>query len=101
MYPIIRLPREFRELAGSTAKIYQAMYEGKLAFLVATDHKVGNGCTTFDETQDETRLSALEYEIRDLKKLILQGGSYTADKTKKQRAEGEIRTRVVASTVPF
>ncbi|MGZ4865537.1 MAG: hypothetical protein ACXV5H_12210 [Halobacteriota archaeon] len=34
MYPIIRLPRDFRELAGSRAEIYQTSYEGSLAFLV-------------------------------------------------------------------
>ncbi|MGZ4922279.1 MAG: hypothetical protein ACXV3U_08860 [Halobacteriota archaeon] len=34
MYPIIRLPREFRELAGSRAEIYQTTHEGSLAFLV-------------------------------------------------------------------
>jgi len=33
-YPIIRLPREFRELAGASAEIYQTSYEGGIAFLV-------------------------------------------------------------------
>ncbi len=33
-YPIIRLPRAFRELAGSKAAIYQTVHDGKLAFLV-------------------------------------------------------------------
>ncbi len=33
-YPIIRLPREFRELAGSQAEIYQTSYEDGIAFLV-------------------------------------------------------------------
>ncbi len=33
-YPIILLPRAFRELAGSKAAIYQTVHEGKLAFLV-------------------------------------------------------------------
>lgn len=33
-YPIIRLPREFRELAGSQAEIYQTSYEDEIAFLI-------------------------------------------------------------------
>ncbi len=33
-YPIIRLPREFRRLAGTAAKIYKTMHNGALAFLV-------------------------------------------------------------------
>ena len=33
-YPIIRLPREFRELAGTSAEIYQTSYDDGVAFLV-------------------------------------------------------------------
>jgi hypothetical protein len=33
-YPIIRLPREFRELAGTSAEIYQTSYDDGIAFLV-------------------------------------------------------------------
>jgi len=33
-YPIIRLPREFRELAGTSAEIYQTSFEDGIAFLV-------------------------------------------------------------------
>jgi hypothetical protein len=33
-YPIIRLPREFRELAGVAARIYKTTHNGALAFLV-------------------------------------------------------------------
>ena len=46
-YPIIRLPREFRELAGATATIYQTVHDGALAFLVVVnsqqDHKLKMG----------------------------------------------------------
>ena len=42
-YPIIRLPREFRGLAGAAATIYQTVHDGALAFLVVVndhqDHK--------------------------------------------------------------
>jgi hypothetical protein len=33
-YPIIRLPREFRRLAGAVATIYKTTHNGALAFLV-------------------------------------------------------------------
>jgi len=33
-YPIIRLPREFRDLVGSSAEIYQTSYDDGTAFLV-------------------------------------------------------------------
>ena len=40
--PNIRLPREFRELAGPRADIYQTVRDGKLAFLVVVDKEVDN-----------------------------------------------------------
>jgi hypothetical protein len=33
-YPIIRLPRKFRRLAGAAATIYETTHNGALAFLV-------------------------------------------------------------------
>jgi len=46
-YPIIRLPREFRGLAGAAATIYQTVHDGALAFLVVVnehqDHKPRTG----------------------------------------------------------
>jgi hypothetical protein len=33
-YTIIRLPREFRELAGASAEIYETSYDDGVAFLV-------------------------------------------------------------------
>lgn len=33
-YPIIRLPREYQDLAGSQAEIYQTSYDDGIAFLV-------------------------------------------------------------------
>lgn len=46
-YPIIRLPREFRGLAGAAATIYQTVYDGAQAFLVVVnsqqDHKLKMG----------------------------------------------------------
>ncbi len=38
-YPIIRLPREFSNLAGAKGTILQTIYEGALAFLVVIDQR--------------------------------------------------------------
>ena|SRR5450759_3007639 len=59
-YPIIRLPREYRELGGSKADIYQTTHDGKLAFLVTVDKKVDNFCATADYNDVENRISSLE-----------------------------------------
>jgi hypothetical protein len=37
-YPIIRLPREFKSLAGAKGTIFQTIYKGASAFLVVIDH---------------------------------------------------------------
>ncbi len=66
-YPIIRLPRAFRELAGSKVAIYQTVHDGKLAFLVTTDQRVDNCCTTLDYLRVESRLNALETKIEELR----------------------------------
>ena len=44
-YPIIRLPREFKSLAGAKGTILQTIYKGALAFLVVIDqcHLKENG----------------------------------------------------------
>jgi len=38
-YPIIRLPREFRRLAGAAATIYKTTHNGALAFLVVPNER--------------------------------------------------------------
>ena len=54
----------------------------------------------FGESSIVARLSTVESEIRDLKSAIfLKEGSFEHE-NRKQKAEGEIRTRVVASTGP-
>jgi hypothetical protein len=47
------------------------------------------------------RLSAIESQIADLRSLIFQCGSESDAENRKSKAEGEIRTRVVASTGPI
>jgi hypothetical protein len=97
-YPIIRLPREFRELAGSQAEIYQTVHNGKLAFLVVADKEVDNSCTTSQNSDIENRLCQRESQIADVKSLLILNENHSPHENRKRKAEGEIRTRVVAST---
>jgi len=46
-YPIIRLPRAFRRLAGAAATIYETTHNGPLAFLVVPRYR-GTGLTSYD-----------------------------------------------------
>ncbi|MGZ4904582.1 MAG: hypothetical protein ACXV3U_05525 [Halobacteriota archaeon] len=52
-YPIVRLPREFRELAGSRAEIYQTTHEGSLAFLVKVVSRASGELRTGSESKAE------------------------------------------------
>jgi hypothetical protein len=52
------------------------------------------------ETDNDRRFKALESEINELKSLLILNEIYNSHENRKQKAEGEIRTRVVASTGP-
>ena len=69
-YPIILLPRKYRELAGLRAEVYQIAHQGKLTFLVVTDKQVDNSCLLDPELDTEARLSTLESEISEFKSLL-------------------------------
>jgi hypothetical protein len=60
-YPIIRLPREFRELAGSQAESYQTSYEAGLTFFVKivdrSQKKLSTGSYSKKEPSHGGRLS--------------------------------------------
>jgi hypothetical protein len=86
-YPIVRLPREFRELAGSQAEIYKTEHQGKLAFLVTVDKPVDNSCLLAAETDTQSRLSGLESQIAELKSLLLLNESTSIQKIKKEAPE--------------
>ena len=91
-YPIIRLPREFRELAGSKADIYQTMHDGKLAFLVAVGKKVDNCCLQTPEIDTESRLSTLETKIKSLEdELIADNELFCSKNAKEEKIEGRGR----------
>jgi hypothetical protein len=84
-YPIIRLPRKFRELVGSKADIYQTMHDGKLAFLVAVDKEVDNCCLQSLEKDVEFRLSALETKIKSLEDELIADHELFCSKNEKDK----------------
>jgi hypothetical protein len=60
-YPIIRLPREFRRLAGAAATIYETTHNGALAFLVVPHRNRKNGRTgDLDTDIEKTSLHTAE-----------------------------------------
>ena len=94
-YPTVRLPREFKALAGETARIYQSQNADKLVFSVVIDKKVDNFCTNLHENNIEDQLFNLEFEIAYLKSSIFNNESFK-DSHNKKRAQknglGRIRT---------
>lgn len=84
-YPIIRLPREFRALTGSKAKIYQTSHYGKLAFLITTDEKVDNCCATTPELEYEDHVKDLESRIEDLENTIFNNKDFIGVKIEKDK----------------
>ena len=100
-YPIIRLPREFRDLIGKTATIYQTEQAGELAFVITIGESVGAICANLEQEETAKRVDALESQIRELKSLLFSKEGSQEHKIRKSKAEGEIRTRVVASTGPL
>jgi hypothetical protein len=86
-YPIIRLPREYKALAGKKTQIYQTEQEGELVFVVKVDKLVDKFCSTKGETTFDSRLSALESQIAELKLLTFQSASYTDSESKEGAPE--------------
>jgi hypothetical protein len=78
-YPMIRLPQEYVQIIGQRAHIYKTDHDGQPAFLVvpyaeasaqsaASKSRVSKPSL---ETEAESRLSALESQIAELKSLLL------------------------------
>jgi hypothetical protein len=107
-YPQLRLPQQYSSTIGDVAGVFETAHEGKQALLIVTEHSVSNEDIVLKPSEEilkprgataaESRLSALESEISDLKSLLLLKESYSLHENRKEKAEGEIRTRVVAST---
>jgi hypothetical protein len=104
-YPMVRLPRECSELIGQRAQIYKTEHEGRPAFLVVPYSKDTVQLITklkskvsklSLETHIETRLSALESQINELKSLLILNESARIHKIKKEadsNGPAEIRTQ--------
>ena len=110
IYPQIRLPPHLADTIGEIADVFETERNGKRAFLLVTaksvldndkvlqpDDKVVKPDAKID---NDRRFAALESQISELKSLLLLNESDSPLEKRKQKAEGEIRTRVVASTGP-
>ncbi len=113
VYPMIRLPKECLDAVGETAYLYSLETEGRRGFLIALEKEanevqnVAQPVLKVAQTQTrndaDSRLSALELELKALKLFLFDYKAKKVTQFKKERkskAEGEIRTRVVASTGP-
>ena len=89
-YPIIRLPREFRELAGAKADIYQTVRDGKLAFLVTIDKKADNCCTTAEDNGVENRSLSLESKTDAMLQFLKAINNADYSNTKKERPSRDL-----------
>jgi hypothetical protein len=107
-YAQIRLPPHLADTIGEIADVFETERDGKRAFLLVTkqsvlvndsvlqpDDKVVKPDAKID---NDRRFVALESQIDELKSLLLLNESDSPHEKEKQKAEGEIRTRVVAST---
>ncbi len=116
VYPLIRLPKSYADQIGKVAEIFETQHDNRRALLVTFDDEVKDAESEIAQPEViqllpkviqpdspngvESRLSSLEFEISELKSLIFQCGSESDAENRKSKAEGEIRTRVVASTGP-
>jgi hypothetical protein len=71
-YPIIRLPRKFVPVIGARAHIYQVDNNGKPASFITVDKSVDKFCTDSESNNIESRLTALESSINEIKNLLFQ-----------------------------
>ena len=86
-YPIIRLPRDLKELAGRIVNVYQTEIDGVPSLVVSQLDKLDKSCPIEAKTAIDQRLSALESQIAELKSLILQKES-EADVYKEKKGRG-------------
>ncbi len=103
-YPLIRLPKEYAEVIGTPAAIYQTRCDDSTAFVVVLDDKDGHqpkgkvGQLSLKVGQPrnkkvlEARLSALEKEISAIKSLILLNESDSFHEIEKQWARGDLNS---------
>jgi hypothetical protein len=116
VYPLIRLPKTCADEIGKVAEIFEAEHNNRRALLITFNDRDERSEVIQPKSKViqllpkviqpdglnnvESRLLELESEIRNLKSLLLSKESSFTPKKRKTKAEGEIRTRVVASTGP-
>lgn len=116
VYPLIRLPKTCADEIGKVAKIFEPQHHNRRALLATFND--GEGLFEVIQLESkviqllpkviqpdspngvESRLSSLEFEISQLKQALFSKEFPYEHKKRKSKAEGEIRTRVVASTGP-
>jgi hypothetical protein len=115
-YPFIRLPKTCANEIGKVAEIFETQHDNRRALLVTFNNRAGPSEVIQPDSKViqllpkviqpdglsnvESRLLELESEIRTLKSALLPKECSFEHKNQKSKAEGEIRTRVVASTGP-
>ena len=116
VYPLIRLPKTCANEIGKVAEIFETQHDNRRALLVTFNDGAGPSEVIQPDSKViqllpkviqpdglsnvESRLLELESEIRTLKSALLPKECSFEHKNQKSKAEGEIRTRVVASTGP-
>jgi hypothetical protein len=116
VYPLIRLPKTCADEIGKVAEIFETQCDGRRALLVTFDNRAEpSEVAQLDSKVIQllpkviqpdgpnsigSRLNALESQIKDLKSALFSKESCSEHEKRKTKAEGEIRTRVVASTGP-
>ena len=93
-YPLIRLPQHYKHVIGETAQIFLTDYEGKKGFLILLEEteKRGKVVKQSLETSLESRLTALESKIQELKDYILQNNELIEVEKEKNNGLDRIRT---------
>ena len=86
-YPIIRLPRELKELTGRIVNVYQTEIGGVPGLVVSQLDKLDKFGPIEAETTIDQRLSTLESQITELKSLILENTSCLRNISKKEAPE--------------
>ena len=88
-YPLIRLPQQYKHLIGETAQLFITNHEGKKGFFILLEETEDKGKVVKQslETNLESRLSALESSIKEIKNLLFQNESILNSQSTKQAKE--------------
>ena len=86
-YPLIRLPQQYGHLIGETAQLFTTNNEGKKGFFILLEESGSEGKVVKQslETNLESRLSAIESSIEELKQFIFQKESILQSQSAKEQ----------------